>query len=209
MTLNYERYVDEKRIFTLENINSKQLVSVRVETSGDGNCLPRAIAFWLLGNQKYHTMVRDRICKFGIQNRHLVKAFETEDIQYDERYFKELNKDGVWGDAIMIKMASYCFNQAISVYVNGNSHFYDPLYEFRKNDDIYWYKNFWILEFDPEKKHYSPLLFIEKGKEEQELAKRELRFIDEKSEDEEYVKKMELLYEELLYERMMRNQKKE
>jgi hypothetical protein len=52
------------RHFSLLNLDLRLLRFVIVEVRSDGNCLPRAIAHQLFGDEKYHLYVRETLVRF-------------------------------------------------------------------------------------------------------------------------------------------------
>ena len=45
--------------------------SLPISTTGDGNCLPRAISWFLFGHENCHLEIRLRIHKEGVKNKNM------------------------------------------------------------------------------------------------------------------------------------------
>jgi len=86
------------------------------EIGGDGNCLFRAFADQLYGNQDWHDFIR-KICMDYIE---LEKNFYKNYIigggsRFDE-YLERKRKDGVWGDDLEIQALSEIYDRSIQIY---------------------------------------------------------------------------------------------
>jgi len=86
------------------------------EMGGDGNCLFRAFADQLYGNQDWHDFIR-KICMDYIE---LEKNFYKNYIigggaRFDE-YLERKRKDGVWGDDLEIQALSEIYDRSIQIY---------------------------------------------------------------------------------------------
>ena len=67
--------------------------------SGDGNCLFRALAFVLYGNEMCHEKVRELLVQFVSQNRDSFRPYIDGDF---ERYSSNMRCTRVWGTAVEI-----------------------------------------------------------------------------------------------------------
>jgi len=68
---------------------------------GDGNCLFRAIADQIEGNEKLHRKYRDETIDFIEQHKEDYAPFVEDDETIDQ-YVNDLRKDGTWGGQIEI-----------------------------------------------------------------------------------------------------------
>ena len=66
------------------------------EMVGDGNCLFRAIADQLDGNEKLHKKYREYAVQFLNDNKPMFAPF-IEDDETIEEFIAEVEKDGEWG----------------------------------------------------------------------------------------------------------------
>ena len=66
------------------------------EVGGDGNCLFRAIADQLEGNEKLHKKYRDQAVEILESNKEAYAPFIEDDETIDD-YIKDMMKDGNWG----------------------------------------------------------------------------------------------------------------
>ena len=67
-----------------------------VEIQGDGNCLFRAIADQLEGDEKKHCQYREAAVRYIKQNKELYAPFLDED-ETLEQYCHEMSQDAIWG----------------------------------------------------------------------------------------------------------------
>ena len=88
---------------------NRQLDSIK----GDGNCLFRSISKELLGNEKYHTMIRGIIVDFTEQNSDLFKCLLFSGTMAEP--CKEMRQWGKWGSHIELQALS-CLLQ-VEVYI--------------------------------------------------------------------------------------------
>ena len=81
------------------------------EIGGDGNCLFRAIADQLEGNEKVHRKYRADAIEYIEANKNDFIPFIEDDETIDQ-YLDEMRKDGVWGGQLEIQALSmmYKFN---------------------------------------------------------------------------------------------------
>ena len=84
------------------------------EMDGDGNCLFRAVADQLEGDDSLHSKYRRRTVEYILKNKEMYKSF-IEDDETIEEYCQDMAKDGVWGDQIELNaLASiYRFNAVV------------------------------------------------------------------------------------------------
>lgn len=105
------------------------------EMLGDGNCLFRAIAWWVIGSEEEHSVMRRRIVNF-------MARFPDEFGQRmsgpeGQKYVKEGNpmlEDGEWGTQCEIYGAATFFGVDIYTYHEGRWKPYRPLFEWSYGD---------------------------------------------------------------------------
>lgn len=68
------------------------------DVTGDGNCLFRAFADQVDGNENTHVIMREEACKYMIEHQEFFQPFldEDEDGTF-EAYTKLMQKNGEWG----------------------------------------------------------------------------------------------------------------
>jgi len=81
---------------------------------GDGNCLFRAIADQLEGNEKLHKKYRQEAVKHIEDNKDMYAPF-IEDDETIETYLEDIEKDGAWGSQLELQALSvvYKFNYLV------------------------------------------------------------------------------------------------
>jgi len=84
----------------------------------DGNCLFRALAFLLLGNQENHPIIRKMVVEHILKNKSYFIDFIDEDF---DKYTIKLAQDKSWGDAIAIQAASELCERKIEIYTQQNT----------------------------------------------------------------------------------------
>jgi len=79
----------------------------------DGNCLFRALAFLLLGNQENHLIIRAMVVEHILKHKNYYANFIDEEF---DTYIMKLSKDKSWGDAIAIQAISEICERKIELY---------------------------------------------------------------------------------------------
>ena len=74
---------------------------------GDGNCLFRALADQLEGNEKKHSNYREDSAKYILANKDMYVPF-IEDDETIEEYCSDMSKDGVWGGQLEMNALAHC-----------------------------------------------------------------------------------------------------
>ena len=67
--------------------------------SADGNCLFRAIADQVLGDDELQDRLRQETCDYMEENKDLYKNFMENDKEIDD-YITWLRRDGKWGSQV-------------------------------------------------------------------------------------------------------------
>ena len=90
----------------------------RLSIASDGNCLFRAIQYFLTGKESYHQRLRVEICNFMLKNyQEYEKLFEPQDdIETFAQYIEYKKKKTIWGDHIEIVAASKLKDFNFTVY---------------------------------------------------------------------------------------------
>lgn len=85
------------------------------EVQGDGNCMFRAIADQLYGNEMYHKELRKFAMQYILQEK---EYFQDYIINGNvEEYVEYKSKDGVWGDNIELQAFRELYDIPIEIYV--------------------------------------------------------------------------------------------
>ncbi|CAJ2002075.1 OTU domain-containing protein [Cotesia congregata filamentous virus 1] len=88
-----------------------------VPITGDGNCLFRALAYLILGNQNRYNEIKREVLKEIKKNSHFYMAFmTTED---NKTYFENFKQEGFWGGEIEIAASAAIYrNYTIYIHVD-------------------------------------------------------------------------------------------
>ena len=78
------------------------------EMEGDGNCLFRAVADQLEGDESMHAIYRQKTVEYILENKEMYTFF-IEDDETIEEYCQDMAKDGVWGDQLEINAMANVF----------------------------------------------------------------------------------------------------
>jgi len=73
-----------------------------VDISGDGNCLFRAIADQLEGNEELHEIYRAKTINHIMKNKDHYKMFLDDDTEDIEEYIKYMSMNTIWGSQLEI-----------------------------------------------------------------------------------------------------------
>ena len=82
---------------------------------GDGNCMFRAMSFHLYNTQDRHMTVRSKAVHYLRQHP------ETLNFDVDSNYLTIMEKEGTWGDEIMLQAIAAVYNISIFVYSASSS----------------------------------------------------------------------------------------
>lgn len=86
----------------------------RIEIESDGNCLFRAIQYYLTESQEDHELIRKDVCDFMLKNEKFYSSLfqSDENIRTFSQYLTNMREDGVWGDHLELHAAAniYSFN---------------------------------------------------------------------------------------------------
>ena len=95
-----------------------KLNSSCVEIVPDGNCLFRAMSFFVEGNQEVHNKYRQRVVQYLRQNRKDYQCiFETEEELQD--YISVISRDHAWGGELELSILSKLYKCAFVIHANG------------------------------------------------------------------------------------------
>ena len=107
----------------------------RITIESDGNCLFRAIQYFLTGKEDDHFLLRQEICDFMATNKYEYDdLFEpTSSIKTFSQYLIEMRKTSIWGDHLEIVAASKLKGFNFTIYASEsliitNHHINDPKY---------------------------------------------------------------------------------
>ncbi|KAM0942738.1 putative ubiquitinyl hydrolase 1 [Dioscorea sansibarensis] len=90
-----------------------------VQITADGNCLFRALADQLEGNEEEHTKYRHMVVQYILNHREEFEPFIEDDVPFDE-YCQSMEKDGTWAGHMELQAASLvtrvniCIHRAMS-----------------------------------------------------------------------------------------------
>jgi len=121
-----------------------------VPMANDGNCMFRAVAHQLYGNQEKHDLIRKNCVDYMEKERDHFSQFVTEDFT---EYLKRKRYDRVFGNHLELQAIAELFNRPILIYVNNE----EPLNLFQeeyKTDNppmrlSYHYGNHYNSVYDP------------------------------------------------------------
>ena len=111
----YQTHGNKKKIKTMSRAESQLLARFdRIEIEGDGNCLFRAILYYLVADDSSHSELRTLICDHIINNRTSYTAVvPNNDV---DLYVEELLHDGTWGDHLELFIASSLLSFNFRIY---------------------------------------------------------------------------------------------
>eukprot|EP00518_Triparma_eleuthera_P023386 CAMPEP_0197549124 /NCGR_PEP_ID=MMETSP1320-20131121/3095_1 /TAXON_ID=91990 /ORGANISM="Bolidomonas sp., Strain RCC2347" /LENGTH=342 /DNA_ID=CAMNT_0043109289 /DNA_START=23 /DNA_END=1051 /DNA_ORIENTATION=+ len=93
-----------------------------VAVPGDGNCLFRALALQIFGDQSFHTELRAKAVAFMERNREAFESFVgVVGGENWEEYLERKARDGVYGNNIEIQAISELFNRPIYIFTPTSS----------------------------------------------------------------------------------------
>lgn len=84
-----------------------------VDCAGDGNCLFRAVAHQVYGDQEYHHIVRDRCMTYIESELYFFQSYIAGDVH---AYVQRMRQHGEWGDHVEIQAMSEIYGRPIHVY---------------------------------------------------------------------------------------------
>ena len=88
-----------------------------VEMGTDGNCLFRAVAYQIYGNEENHSVLRDQCMDYILVCKTYFKDFIDVDIDGTiEGYCARKRQSKVWGDDIEIEALSEIYGRPIEIY---------------------------------------------------------------------------------------------
>lgn len=102
-----------------ERIFASQLLSrgLRiVDIRADGNCLFRALAYAVWGDEELHVPLRAKVIDYLVQERDYFSQFVAEDFA---RYVRRKSRDGTHGNHLELQAAAELFGKPIEVYSYG------------------------------------------------------------------------------------------
>lgn len=104
------------------------------EIQADGNCLFRAIADQIEGNENQHAVYRGRICQFMLKHEERFKWYLDDD-RFSPEKFKDyvnfMRKDATWGGNMELAAAMVLFETHIVVHQAGVAQFVMTNHELR------------------------------------------------------------------------------
>ena len=86
------------------------------KVGGDGNCLFRAVAHQLYGNEEHHWMIRQHCLDYVESEREYFAQYIIGGLQSFHIYVARKREDGVWGDDVEIQALSEIYDRPIEVY---------------------------------------------------------------------------------------------
>jgi hypothetical protein len=105
-------------------------VNLRVkEIAGDGNCLYRAIAHQVYGDENFYEITKSKCLDYLELEKDFFSMFIEDGKDKFEDYISMKRINGVWGDDIEIQALSELYNRPIEIF----SHSIEPLKTFHEN----------------------------------------------------------------------------
>lgn len=97
---------------------------VSVKIRGDGNCLFRAAAYGLFGNQEYHLYVRHCVVHHmsSIARSFFKSYFETKNAF--KIYLRSMTKSGYWGDEMCVRAIADYFRSLVHIVTTERENWY-------------------------------------------------------------------------------------
>jgi len=86
-----------------------------IEMKSDGNCLFRVLAYQVEGDQEKHGKYRQQVVTYMYENEDWLKEIMVDDKAKD-KYCKQMEKDGEWGDQIELTAIAYLYGVNILVH---------------------------------------------------------------------------------------------
>eukprot|EP00008_Paramoeba_atlantica_P008539 CAMPEP_0201488564 /NCGR_PEP_ID=MMETSP0151_2-20130828/18975_1 /ASSEMBLY_ACC=CAM_ASM_000257 /TAXON_ID=200890 /ORGANISM="Paramoeba atlantica, Strain 621/1 / CCAP 1560/9" /LENGTH=242 /DNA_ID=CAMNT_0047873881 /DNA_START=87 /DNA_END=815 /DNA_ORIENTATION=+ len=86
---------------------------VMIPTESDGNCLFRAVAHQMYGDQSFHDIVRDACMNWIVKERNYYSQYVDEDF---DAYVIRKRRDRVYGNDIEIQAISELYGRRVDVY---------------------------------------------------------------------------------------------
>ena len=88
----------------------------KIQIEADGNCLFRAIAFLLCGDQEKHDVIREEVCNHVATHSEEYEGELFETITELDEYLDEIREGGSWGDHLELAVLSRIFVFNVVVY---------------------------------------------------------------------------------------------
>ena len=101
-----------------------------IEVAGDGNCLYRALAHQIYGNENIYNIIKDAIFDYLEIEEDYFSNFLSINMK---EYINLKRCDGVWGDDIEIQACSEIYSKSILIFVNSGK----PLKTFHEEENSY------------------------------------------------------------------------
>jgi hypothetical protein len=106
-------------------------INLRVkEIAGDGNCLYRAIAHQVYGDENHYEIAKAKCLDYIELERDFFSQFIEDGKNKFEDYISMKRINGVWGDDIEIQAMSEIYNRPVQIY----SHSIEPLKTFHESN---------------------------------------------------------------------------
>ena len=85
--------------------------------AGDGNCLYRAVALLVLGDENLHPEVRRVTCDYLEEHAAYFRRFVAVDF---DTYVARMRLDGIWGDHVELMALSEIYDRTVEVWIAEN-----------------------------------------------------------------------------------------
>jgi len=99
---------------------------------GDGNCLYRAFADQIYGDEENFRIVKNKCLDYIIIEREFFSQFIEGGIEKFDDYIKMKRINGVWGDDLEIQAMSEIYNRPVEIYSYSTS----PIKSFHENNNF-------------------------------------------------------------------------
>ena len=112
----YMKMKESKFESDLDQVNLKI-----VQAGDDGNCLFRAIAFQVYGDEGYHELVRAKCMRYIEVERDYFGDFIDGGKEAMSDYIYRKSADGVWGDDLEIQAMTEIYDRSVQIYAYANT----------------------------------------------------------------------------------------
>lgn len=87
-----------------------------VDVGSDGNCLFRAIAYQLYGDEDKHKLIRTKTMEYIMAEKKYFGSFIEGGVPKVKEYTDRKSCNGIWGDDIEIQAFSEIYDRPIEIY---------------------------------------------------------------------------------------------
>jgi len=114
------RGVQEKKLKPTKTPAEIRLTDLydRIRIESDGNCLFRAVQYFLTGSEYDYEEVRQEVCNFMSENQNFFSIYFASSKKFKcfSEYIDYMRQDGIWGDNLELYAASRMFNFNFTIF---------------------------------------------------------------------------------------------